>query len=94
MLEIILKYGDIHSVISTLSRPIFYKKIFDLEYVNFNNHFEIQVKPIIDIIKSLNNQTFQDFELLIMDDGSTDDTEDIVNSFNDSRIIYLWKVDS
>jgi len=56
MLEIILKYGDIHSVISTLSRPIFYKKIFDLEYVNFNNHFEIQVKPIIDIIKSLNNQ--------------------------------------
>jgi hypothetical protein len=29
-----------------------------------------------------------------MDDGSTDDTEDIVNSFNDSRIIYLWKVNS
>jgi len=45
-------------------------------------------------ITSVLNQTFEDFELLIMDDGSTDDTEDIVNSFNDSRIIYLWKVNS
>jgi glycosyltransferase involved in cell wall biosynthesis len=45
-------------------------------------------------ITSVLNQSFQDFELLIMDDGSTDDTEVIVKSFNDTRIIYSWKVNS
>lgn len=39
-------------------------------------------------IKSILNQTYKDFELLIIDDGSTDDTPEIVRSFNDSRIVY------
>lgn len=39
-------------------------------------------------IKSILNQTHKDFEFLIIDDGSTDNTEEIVNSFKDSRIIY------
>lgn len=37
-------------------------------------------------IDSILGQTFRNFELLIIDDGSTDSTADIVNSFNDSRI--------
>jgi len=39
-------------------------------------------------IKSIINQTYRDFEFIIIDDGSTDDTEDIVKTFNDERIIY------
>lgn len=39
-------------------------------------------------IKSILNQTFRDFEFLIIDDGSTDNTEHIVKSFSDKRIIY------
>lgn len=39
-------------------------------------------------IESMLNQTFTDFELLVLDDGSTDRTEEIVLSFNDSRIRY------
>jgi glycosyltransferase involved in cell wall biosynthesis len=39
-------------------------------------------------IKSILNQTFTDFELIIVNDGSTDDTENIIKLFTDSRIRY------
>lgn len=37
-------------------------------------------------IESVLNQTFKDFELLIVDDGSTDDTVEIAKTFGDPRI--------
>jgi glycosyltransferase involved in cell wall biosynthesis len=37
-------------------------------------------------INSVLAQSFTDFELLIINDGSTDDTEKIIHSFNDIRI--------
>jgi glycosyltransferase involved in cell wall biosynthesis len=37
-------------------------------------------------IDSILNQTFRDFELLIVDDGSTDGSPDIVSSYADPRI--------
>jgi len=40
-------------------------------------------------IKSILNQTFKDFELLILDNSSADNTEEIVKSFNDKRIKYI-----
>jgi glycosyltransferase involved in cell wall biosynthesis len=39
-------------------------------------------------IQSILSQTFKDFELLIIDDASTDDTALIIHSFGDSRIRY------
>jgi len=46
-------------------------------------------KMLVNAIKSVLNQTFSDFELIIVDGASTDDTEKVVRSFNDSRIIYI-----
>ena len=43
-------------------------------------------KYIAEAIGSVLRQTFNDFKLLIVDDGSTDDTLEIVNSFSDTRI--------
>ena len=40
-------------------------------------------------IDSVLNQSFQDFELIIVNDGSTDDTIDIINSFSDDRITII-----
>jgi len=37
-------------------------------------------------VNSILNQTFTDFELLIVDDGSTDQSPEILRSFKDSRI--------
>jgi len=52
---------------------------------------------IVDSMESMLSQTFGDFEWLILNDGSTDSTWDIVNSFDDSRIKAIdssenWKI--
>lgn len=39
-------------------------------------------------IESVLNQTVADFELIIVDDGSTDNTAQIIKSYSDSRISY------
>ncbi len=40
-------------------------------------------------IESILAQTFQDFELIIVDDGSSDNTERVVRTFTDPRIRYI-----
>ena len=42
-------------------------------------------------IESVLAQTYSDYELLIVDDGSTDNTRDVVLSYTDPRIRYLHK---
>lgn len=44
---------------------------------------------ITDTINSILNQTFNDFELVIVNDGSTDNTKDIVLLLHDPRIVLI-----
>lgn len=46
---------------------------------------------ISDAIRSILNQTYKEFEFLIIDDGSTDNTEQIISDFKDNRIKYFKK---
>jgi glycosyltransferase involved in cell wall biosynthesis len=49
-------------------------------------------KPYIyNTIQSVLNQTFTDFELIIINDGSTDETEKIIEAITDDRICYYSK---
>lgn len=40
-------------------------------------------------IESILNQTFKDFEFIIINDGSTNDTKEVILSYNDDRIKYI-----
>ncbi len=66
------------------------------------------MKPLISIIiptyqrcsklkialESVLSQTYENYEILIMDDGSKDGTKEMVHSFKDDRIIYSWQNNS
>lgn len=44
---------------------------------------------VMQAIESILNQTYSDFELILVNDGSIDKSKEIILSFHDSRIIYL-----
>lgn len=46
-------------------------------------------KYLEEAILSILNQTYHNFELLIINDGSTDNSEEIIKSFKDKRIVYI-----
>lgn len=70
---------------------------------NLFNSMMIYMNPIVSIItptynhekyigeciESVLNQTFKKWEMIIIDDGSTDNTGEVVSSYDDDRIIYI-----
>ncbi len=44
-----------------------------------------------DAVKSVLNQTYQDFELIIIDDGSTDKTRRLIENFKNNKIKYYYQ---
>ncbi|MFK4751339.1 glycosyltransferase family 2 protein [Oceanobacter antarcticus] len=48
-------------------------------------------KYIAESIESILLQTYRNIEILVCDDGSTDDSAKIVKSFSDNRLLYLYQ---
>jgi glycosyltransferase involved in cell wall biosynthesis len=42
-----------------------------------------------DCIASILSQTYTDFDILVMDDCSPDNTQEVANSFHDPRVVYI-----
>ncbi|MFA6400840.1 MAG: glycosyltransferase [Salinivirgaceae bacterium] len=42
-------------------------------------------------IESIVNQEYNNFEVIVVDDGGLDNTKEVIENFNDSRIKYYWK---
>jgi len=48
-------------------------------------------KYIAETLQSVLSQTFEDFEIILVNDGSTDMTEEIIKTFSDPRIKYYYQ---
>ena len=72
------------------------KRILSDKYANRNQKELVSIimptcnraNIITDSIISVLAQTYRNWELIIIDDGGTDNTENVVNEFNDNRIRY------
>ena len=62
-----------------------HKPFFSVIIPTFNRRDFLKIA-----IDSVLSQTFKDFELIIIDDGSNDSTKELIKFYNDKRIKYFW----
>ena len=63
-----------------------HKPLFSIILPTFN-----RAEVLRKAIKSVTEQSFGDWELIVIDDGSTDHTASVVADFNDERIQYIFQ---
>lgn len=61
------------------------KKLFSIVLPVYNKE-----KSIFSTVTSILNQTFQDYELIIINDGSTDNTEKVLKQIKSEKINYIY----
>lgn len=48
-------------------------------------------KVVVDAVNSVLNQTYTDLELIVVDDGSTDNTKKVLSQISDKRLKYVYQ---
>ena len=65
------------------------KPFFSIIITTYNRINKLKIS-----LESVLNQTFTDYEILVMDDGSTDGTAAYIKNLNNSKIKYFWSDNS
>lgn len=60
------------------------KVLFSVIIPTYNREYVIK-RSIVSVL----SQTETNFEVIVVDDGSTDETEQVVRNLNDSRVVYI-----
>lgn len=68
-----------------IEKKLIYENLITIIIPSYNSE-----KTIKNTIKSVLNQTYKNLEILVIEDGTKDKTEEIVSKFKDSRIKYSW----
>lgn len=50
-----------------------------------------KIKPAVESVLA---QTYADLELIVVDDGSNDNTKEVIESINDPRVRYVWQTNA
>ncbi|MFW5659722.1 MAG: glycosyltransferase family 2 protein [Bacteroidota bacterium] len=50
-----------------------------------------RAKLLAKTLQSIQSQTFLDYEVIVVDDGGSDDTQQVVEGLQDERFQYIWK---
>ncbi len=78
----ILKSTQIEGIIMIPKKESFEKGLVSVVMSNYNT----PVRLLKEAIDSVLEQTYTDFEFIIIDDGSTDDSKELIQSYTDPRI--------
>ncbi len=80
--SLVIPYDSIRQQYMTKAKPSFFSVI--VPTYNRENFLTTALKSVLD-------QTFKDFEVIIVDDGSTDRTKAIIRGIEDNRIKYIYQ---
>lgn len=82
--QILANEINLESMLSTLESSLFSDCLVSIIMPTYN-----RADTILNSVQTILDQTFTNWELLICDDGSTDNTSEIISSLKDSRICYF-----
>lgn len=80
---------NFQKVLSTGNTPILSSELMKMPVISVVMPVYNGEKYLREAIESILNQTYSNFEFIILNDGSTDKTEEIILSYDDPRIVYV-----
>ncbi len=88
MVEKVVRAGWIRKISTALTpeTPVTQRPLVSVILCNYNYD-----RFVAEAVESVLEQTYKNFELIIVDDGSTDNSKNVISAYNDQRIKAVFK---